>query len=201
MLVAARQRADEILVEATGLREQAERMLHEARVDAGRMIGLAQAEATDAWDNARRVGYEEGRRNGEAEGQVAGQAAGRAALFSAAEQVRSLAEGALVDHSETLRVAEREVVELAIAVASKVIGQEVAMDPSVVARIVGLALEETAKRGTVRVRLNPVDHVLLVDSWRPPTSESDETRYELLADESVEPGGCVVQTRSGTVDA
>ncbi len=98
--------------------------------------------------------------------------------------------------------AERQVVELAVAIAEKIVKGEVASGRAVATENVRRAVELAVNRGTLEIRLHPKDHSL-VEKYLP-TLTSDFTdidSVELRDDPSVERGGCVVHTRMGKIDA
>jgi flagellar assembly protein FliH len=103
---------------------------------------------------------------------------------------------------DLLEAAERDVVQLAVAIAEKIVKGEVASGRKVAAANVRRAVEIAVNRGTLEIRLNPRDHSL-VEKYLPElTSEfSDIDSVELRDDPSVERGGCVVHTRKGKIDA
>lgn len=103
---------------------------------------------------------------------------------------------------DLIEAAERDVVQLAVAIAEKIVKGEVASGRKVAAANVRRAVEIAVNRGTLEIRLNPRDHSL-VEKYLPElTSEfTDIDSVELRDDPSVERGGCVVHTRMGKIDA
>ncbi len=106
------------------------------------------------------------------------------------------------DFGQSLQAMERSVVELALMVAEAVISEEVRRDKSVVIAQVKKALESLRGADTMTVRINTDDYdglmraksSLIIDP-------SKASRLTLIADESVEPGGCVVESSLGSIDA
>jgi flagellar assembly protein FliH len=140
------------------------------------------------------VGYEEGRA-----------AAAAAAEESMAESVRRLmALAANVQESNTafFRSAERQVVDLALQIAQKVVEKEVENMPDLAINVIRSALEEMDARTAVRVRVSPDDEELLRRRWSQcvPSGVAAD-RIELQADEKVQSGGAIIETTQGQVDA
>lgn len=97
---------------------------------------------------------------------------------------------------------EREVVQLAVEVARKIVHREIQADPEVIQTLVKVALDRVSGRSAVTVRVNPVDYNFLLDKNRGWIQEQGTGQeITLVADKSVERGGCLVQTESGDVDA
>ena len=144
------------------------------------------------------------------QGYNAGFEQGYAAATAAAEQamghsVRRLAElvsAVHENHSSFFRAAERQVVDLALQIAQKVVEREIENMPDLAVNVVRGALEEMDARTAVRVRVNPEDAELLRRRWAQvvPPGISPE-RIELQSDERVRSGGAVIETAHGQVDA
>lgn len=101
-----------------------------------------------------------------------------------------------------LRDSEDDLLKLTIMVARKVIQQELALEQKVLANIINAALSTLTELDRVTIRLNPTDygavnanrHIYLA-------GVGEETQIVLTPDENIEPGGCMVDTATGTVDA
>ena len=97
---------------------------------------------------------------------------------------------------------EKEVVELALQIGRKVIGQELQTNRSAVAAIVREALKRVEDPEKICIRMNPADIQHLerakIDIDCPGT-HGDCIRYQ--EDRSIEIGGCLVQTEYGEIDA
>lgn len=106
------------------------------------------------------------------------------------------------------RIAERELrdlawsdmVALAIAVAEKVIEHELTTDPSVVERIAATALKQVAVDNVVRIIVHPTDHAAMT-FWAPQALGGGRGDIEILMDPAVGPGGCLIGTKTGFIDA
>lgn len=151
--------------------------------------GYSEEEVVLRVDQAFQDGVREGRRQAE-ENLVA-------CCSSLSDAVAALHEV----REKVLRESEDDLLNLAMAVARKIIQQEIASDLSILARIVSRALDSAAGRGDVVIRLNPEDHRLLTDSPQRLLPEGDGRRMTLKPDETVPSGGCVVDTPMGEIDA
>ncbi len=147
---------------------------------------------------ARLQGYGVGYEQGIAEGR----AAVEAEMSHAIRQLQLLAGSVVENQVGFFRAAERQVVDLALQIAQKVVEKEVENMPDLAINIIRSALEEMDARTAVRVRVSPDDEELLRRRWAqcvPPGIAAD--RIELQADERIQTGGAVIETTQGEVDA
>jgi flagellar biosynthesis/type III secretory pathway protein FliH len=169
-------------------------------------IAAQQAEETSASpaqlaeieEAARVVGYNVGFEQGHA----AGMAAAEESMAQSIQRLTALVAGIHENHAAFFRVAERQVVDLALQIAQKVVEREVENMPDMAINIIRAALEEMDARTAVRVRVNPADEELLRRRWSqvvPPSIGAD--RVALQADERVQSGGAIIETTHGQVDA
>ena len=91
---------------------------------------------------------------------------------------------------------ERQVVELALAMAARILHREVSLDRELLLVMARLAIDRMGDGITATIRLHPDDEAAARgerDSW-PGGSVA------IVADASIRPGGCVVQTEQGQVE-
>lgn len=111
--------------------------------------------------------------------------------------------GQLIEERRRLLLSARDqVVELALAIARRIVRREVHSDREVVVRVLSEALARLERASRVRVRLNPED----MRSARAGTARARQpltnvSGLELVADPEVPQGGCIVETPSGSIDA
>jgi len=97
---------------------------------------------------------------------------------------------------------EREVVKLAIEVAKKIVHREVQVDRDIIQTLVKVALSHVADKSAVTVHLHPVDYNYLLEHRAELTRGADDGRdIVLLADKSIDRGGCLIETECGDIDA
>ncbi len=95
---------------------------------------------------------------------------------------------------------EREVVRLAVEVAKKIVHREIQADPDIIQTLVRVALSHVAEKSAVTIHLSPTDYSYLLEQ-RSELSQTEGRDISLLADKSIERGGCLIQTECGDVDA
>lgn len=97
---------------------------------------------------------------------------------------------------------ERLVVRLAVAVAERIVRRELTVDPEVVLRQVQDAVRRVHGVERITLRVHPRD-LEIVRAHRQDIAAGSEAIREVTVepDEHVEPGGCILESESGTVDA
>ncbi len=140
------------------------------------------------------VGFDEGR--------AAGLAAAEEAMGESVHRLAALLDGIHENHASFFRTAERQVVDLALQIAQKVVEREVENMPDMAINVIRAALEEMDARTAVRIRVNPADEELLRRRWAQVVpSGIGADRIELQQDERVQSGGAIIETTHGQVDA
>ncbi len=156
----------------------------------------------DAEQQAYCRGFGDGERKGHELGEQAG-------LESAMQKLESLLRGGhkLLGelgelHRQTCRDVEADLVQLALAVARKIVGRDVSLGPDVVTRIIREALGQVEHAGRITIKLNPADLELLADIKPQLLSGLPEAgRAAFEPDEGIARGGCLIETDGGEVDA
>ncbi len=153
------------------------------------MVAAAEAEARGIRAEAE-ASREAIRARAEEAGRQEGLARAAAVLASAsAERVRRLA------------AVDREVVSIAIEVARKVLGRELAAGGGAVADLAGRALAEARERREVVLRVNPTDGPAVRAAEGRLGAVLLRARLLVREDAAVPPGGAVVDTEAGRIDA
>ncbi len=123
-------------------------------------------------------------------------------LASSAEALRKLTHETENIRKSILERGEARVLNLVIAVARKVIHQEVTTDRDAVLSVLREAVKSVLDRDRIKIRLNPRDHERMSKLTPTLISGFEGVRSMTLeADEAIGPGGAVVETAFGEVDA
>jgi flagellar assembly protein FliH len=166
-------------------------------------VGVAQAELRrlrqEATAAGHATGHAEGWAAGHAEGHIAGLATGLAAATAHAEQLRALS----TSLPEALRGAEREITDvlltLALDIARQVVHRTLRAEPEWLLPLVqDLVHAEPTLQGEPRLLLNPADVALVKDSLG---NELQQAGWQVRPDDSIQRGGCRVQSPAGEIDA
>jgi len=106
------------------------------------------------------------------------------------------------DKERLLEELQPHIVQLAIAIARRIVAAEIRQDRRVVERTVKAALEDLACHGELHVRVHPDDLRVVQELL-----EFDETllgqlsNLRVIGDASIKRGGCIVESDYGTIDA
>ena len=142
----------------------------------------------------REQAYEEGFAAGiaQAQSQLDGPAA---ALAGAAEQLQAM-------RADAAASVEADAVDLALKIAEQAIGAAIAADPELVVEAVRGALRRLVERDRVLILVNPDDLELVRDHVARLVGELGGIEHcEVQAERRVRPGGAIVRTSEGEVDA
>ncbi|MBI2321024.1 MAG: hypothetical protein HYU88_02745, partial [Chloroflexi bacterium] len=158
----AKQHAAQLLARA---REDAAGLLDEARAEAQRLREVA---AREGREEGTARGYQEGRSTGQQEAERAVQEAAEATIGAYLRQLGALVARAQADRIALIRDAEADLVELALAIAEKVLHQRLtAGERAAVLDIARAALERLAAVGSdgARLRVHPSDYEAFREVW------------------------------------
>lgn len=156
------------------------------------------AQARDKADQKVREAYSEGMERGIEAGrqqfeEAVAQAA--AALEASAEAMRGARE-------QFLASLEPQVVELALEIARRILQREARTDRDLLTTTVQNALRHLADREEMLIRVNPADlEGLRTQKVRLIEDFDDVQEIIVEGDESISPGGCIVESRLMQVDA
>lgn len=194
--------ADAILLETEQMvkelletaRQEAEKIINSANEKADNIITEGKARLQQIEDEA----YQKGWQKGFAEGAEEAQKSHAGILAEAKEKL----DDAVKEREKIIRKAEVEIAQLAVAVAKKIIFREMFADPSIVGDIVQEAIRKVTDREEITVKVHPADLDFVLSRQDDFAKNIKGIRkLKILADNAVSPGGCVIETPSGTVDA
>ncbi len=163
-------------------------------MEPGQMLAQARSEAERVREDARAEGFAQGLDEGRAEA-MAAVASGAAAVASAAQELAEARCGL----EEGL---QRDAVELALALAAKILGGAIEAQPDRVLEVVRGAIRHLADRRIITILVNPEDLEIVnagIDELRSHAGGIEQC--EIQADRRVGRGGAVVRTSEGEVDA
>jgi flagellar assembly protein FliH len=140
-----------------------------------------------------RDAFTKGYAQGERAGMEAGAKRAEAMLRRVALTVEEL--GAL---RQTLATqSERQMVQLSLMLAKRIVHREVSLDPELVAAMAHVALKKLGTSSPATIRLNPDDYTVVARE----SARWTGTQVTVVPDPSVARGGCLVESEFGRIDA
>jgi len=160
--------------------------VNRAKNEAQKIIDQAMNEADSIRDEAREAGREDGRT--EASGHI--------------EEALQTLNQAVKERKNIIKDSEQELLRLAVKVAEQIIRSEVSLHRDVCLNIVAEAIARVSDREQIIVRVNREDAEYLKRYKDRLTGILDGVKsFSILEDANIEPGGCVVETNLGFIDA
>ncbi len=145
-------------------------------------------------EEAYRRGHEEGRRSGLEDGMQEAR--------KVAESFNRLAADVEAQRAEIYRQAESEVIDLAMEIAKKIIGVKAEFDPELVIDAARKAVRLLLDRSTLVIKVSPEQESFVRERLDDLYAIDDRIqRVTIESDRRIAPGGCVLETDSGNVDA
>jgi len=104
--------------------------------------------------------------------------------------------------NEVYRSSEKEVVSLAMGIATKIVRHEVTINKNVILNVLKQALKKTVDYDKIKIRVNPSDLKFLKTQNHQFSHLIDNMESIVFEDdEAILTGGCLIQTNSGDIDA
>jgi flagellar assembly protein FliH len=163
--------------------------LDEPAVDAA-LLGQHQLRLAALERDAFATGYAQGERAG----LEAGNKRAEAMLRRLAQTLEEL--GAL--RESMIRQTEHQMVDLALAIARRILRRETTLDGDLIVAMARVALERLGEAASATIRLNPEDYAHTVQRHG---EEWAGKKVKVLPDASVSRGGCQVESEFGFVNA
>ena len=134
---------------------------------------------------------------GFAEGETAAAAAAAQQGEGLLRQLAAALQDAVTARTDMIRRTERQMVELALTLAQRIVQREIAADQSVLLAMARSAIDKLGEETRVTVRLNPEDYEAIGGERMPQLG----TSVTVVADAKVERSGCRIDSENGTLDA
>ncbi|HTY12837.1 MAG TPA: FliH/SctL family protein [Candidatus Omnitrophota bacterium] len=158
----------------------------EADSEARQIIERANHEARAIVEKAKQDGYE----------------AGRAEADQKIKEALETLNQAVIERKKIVKDAEAEILRLALKVAEQIIRSEVSLHRDVSMNIVTEAINRISDREQVIVRANREDAEYIKHYKDRLSGILDGVKsFSVIEDSTIEPGGCIVETNLGYVDA
>jgi flagellar assembly protein FliH len=160
--------------------------IDQVKSEAQKIIERAQKTATGILEEAKEQGRREGRDESAAR----------------VEEALTTLNAAVKERKSIIKDAENELLRLALKIAEQIIRSEVSLHRDVSLNIVSEAIARVSDREQIIVRVNREDAEYLKRYKDRLSGMLDGVKsFSILEDSAVEPGGCVIETNLGFVDA
>lgn len=170
--------------------QQAAAIMNDAQQQAEHLLQTAHLEGEALKEEAQHQGYNEGMQMAESEAVEIRRQAQQ--VLQQAEQVRQ----------QTYDDMEQEIIALAVEMAEKLLATQLRLDENIVVETAKEALKLVRDREQVTLYVHPQEaDIYLGSKQQLEQALSDRAKLSIIMDEQVQPGGCMVQTEQGMVDA
>lgn len=171
-------------------RREAARLIREAE----QTLSEARQQAADIEKQAYDKGFAEGRTKGEADG--------RQKYDEAAAQLAQLMVSLQSQRTEIQGQYEKDLLPVVIAMVDKLVQHEISVNSRVIASCLRNSLQYVADSATVRVHLHPDDFSRVKEAaLSNPDILDSRKQLDLIEDDTVSVGGCLLTSDFGEVDA
>jgi flagellar assembly protein FliH len=158
----------------------------EAESEAALIIKKARRESSQMFEQAKKEGHEAGKREAD---------------LKVKEALQTLNQ-AVAERKKIIKDAESEILRLALKVAEQIIRSEVSLHRDVSLNIVTEAINRVSDREQVIVRVNREDAEYIKRQKDRLAGILDGVKsFSVIEDSQIEPGGCIIETNLGYVDA
>ncbi len=170
----------------------------ELLAEAKRVLAEAHRQADQMRQDAVRRGYEEGLQMGREEGQRYYQQQ----VEALRDEVQKLVDALLAERQRLWEQMEPQVIDLVLDIARKVLREEIQARREATLSIIQHALRRVSDTEHVRIRVHPDDLQIAREHREAFLAVCDGVKQiEIVDDQRVGGGGCIIETPSGTIDA
>jgi flagellar assembly protein FliH len=185
--------------------DQAQSQKREAEDEAEKIIAEARSKAKQI-ENDSLAAFENERKEAEERGRLAGRetgfAEGRDEVARLVERTRTILERAQDKRAEILAETEQQIIDLVLLISRKVIKIISENQRNVVISNVVQALRKVKGRGNIIIKVNMLDIKLATEHKKEFIELVEGSKsVQIIEDSTVDPGGCVIETDFGEIDA
>ena len=211
---AAEQEAEEIKAQAAEIKNhaqelesKAEETLDAAQKESDKIVADTKLDAEKLLAKVQKEGYDTGYKEGKEKGIADGKAKIEKELDNTIKQTNKQAEKILQDAkeqtSEYFIRAENDIAQILMMAIEKILPQHFLDVPQVILPIVREAIEHVRDQKQIKVHVEPYsyDLVLMARSEFQSMLTDGTAIIEIISDEALKPGDCVIETPNGGVDA
>ena len=172
------------------LESKAQDVLSMARTEASSIVEQARQEAQEISKNSKDEGFEEGRSQGQQQ------------VDDNIKEAMETLNQAVKERKKIIRDAESEILRLSLKIAEQVIRSEVSLHKDVIMNMVAEAINRISDRENIIIKVNREDSEQLKQNKEKIAGLVDGVKnLSIIEDSQIEPGGCIIETNLGYVDA
>ncbi len=186
--------------ELQGAEDEAEAILAKAREEADAIVARArelEEAARRRAEEAASRGYEEGFQQGRKDGEEMG----RRELEVAAQRLNKLISSLESQGNQYFSKYEAQLVKLVMEAVRQVVMRQIELDPSLIIDVIKQAFQRVVEGSKVTIRLSPKDMELVTELLSRDHELVGAHTVDVVPDSGISPGGCLVETEFGLVDA
>lgn len=196
--------AEKLVADATA---EAEKLVADANAEAEKIIADTQHEAEELLKTTRKEGYDTGYADGTQDGIKDGKAQIERELADTIRKANNKAQKTIQDAKEQTADyfirAEDDVVKVVMMAIDKILPQHFIDVPQVILPVVREAIRHVRDQKEIKVHVEPdsYDLVLMARGEFQSMLTDGTAVIEVISDEALKPGDCVIETPNGGVDA
>lgn len=186
---------------------QAQEILSKAQAEAGQIVEDTKQEAKELLEKVQKEGYDKGYADGKAEGIKDGKERIEDELKAIVRQTNEQAQKTLRDAKELTAdyfiKAEDDIVKVVMMAIEKILPQHFLDVPQVILPVVREAIKHVRDQKEIIIHVEPESYDLILMAraeFRSMLTDGTAT-VEVISDEALKPGDCVIETPNGGVDA
>ena len=203
--------AKRIRLQAEEIKNQARKIRNDARAQADKLIADTKRESEELLktvrEEAQKSGYDDGYKDGKADGIKDGKDHIEDELAEIVRKANDDAQKTIQDAKEQTAEyfirAEDDVVKVVMLAIEKILPQHFLDVPQVVLPVVREAIKHVRDQKEIKIHVEPYsyDLILMARSEFQSMLTDGTAIIEIVSDEALKPGDCVIETPNGDVDA
>ena len=202
-----KKQAAEIEAQAEQIKQQAQETLDAAQAEAEKIVADTKKEAEQLLERVHKEGYDAGHTEGKAQGIKDGKAKIKEELAEIVRQANDKAQKTIQDAKEQTAEyfirAEDDIVKIVLMAIEKILPQHFLDVPQVILPVVREAISHVRDQKEIKIHVEPdsYDLILMARSEFQSMLTDGTAIIEVISDEALKPGDCVIETPNGGVDA
>jgi len=187
--------------EVTNLKSKSEEIIAEAKKKAENEAQAIIDQAQRQVEDIKQQGFQKGLQDGTLQAEKEVQQKYEELFSQEVAKVKDIVTAVEASYQEIIKESEDKIVKLSLDIAKKILKEECKKKSSVVLNMVREGLSRIVERTAVKIRLNPQQLPGMEKNRNKLLKEFGNVEgIELISDSGVVPGGCVVETSSGSID-